>query len=67
MSLSFPATCEAQPLFVSLELSKDSRLLAIQLQDREYRSLHLIEGGDNECLIAVLDAAGDSAGSVCEF
>ena len=42
--------------YAALELSKNSWLLAIQLPDRDYPSLHLITGGDAEGLIAKLDS-----------
>ena len=57
MSVSSPTTSGEQTLYAALELSKNSWLLAIQLPDRDNPSLHPIEGGDAESLIAKLDAA----------
>jgi hypothetical protein len=52
-------TLSANTLHYALELSKNSWLLAIQCPDREQPSLHSIEGGNTEKLMANLIAARD--------
>ena len=52
-------TLSANTLHCALELSKNSWLLAIQFPDREQPSLHSIEGGNTEKLMAKLIAARD--------
>ena len=52
-------TLSANTLHCALELSKNSWLLAIQFPDREQPSLHSIEGGNTEKLMAKLMAARD--------
>ena len=44
-------------IYAALELSKNSWLLAIQVPGRDNPSLHPIQGGDIEGLMAKLDAA----------
>ena len=46
-----------QSIYASLELSKNSWLLAIQVPGRDNPSLHPLKGGDAEGLMAKLDAA----------
>ena len=48
-----------QTIYASLELSKNSWLLAIQLPGRDKPSLHPIGGGNAEGLMTKLDAARD--------
>ncbi|HWO37759.1 MAG TPA: hypothetical protein VNO32_53985, partial [Candidatus Acidoferrum sp.] len=52
-------TLSANTLHCALELSKNSWLLAIQCPDREQPSLHSIECGNTEKLMAKLIAARD--------
>ena len=46
-------------IYATLELSKNSWLLAIQVPGRDNPSLHPIKGGDTEGLTAKLNAARD--------
>ena len=46
-------------IYATLELSKNSWLLAIQVPGRDNPSLHPIKGGDTEGLMAKLNAARD--------
>ncbi len=56
----FPvSTSSEQSIHAALELSKNSWLLAIQVQGRDNPSLHPIRGGDAEGLMAKLAAARD--------
>ncbi len=57
MTRSPSATSGEETLYAALELSENSRLLAIQLPERDNPSLHPITGGDAEALMAKLDAA----------
>jgi len=53
------STTSEHSIYASLELSKNSWLLAIQAPGRDNPSLHPIKGGNTEGLMAKLDAARD--------
>ncbi len=57
MTTTSQATSCEQTVHAALELSKNSRLLAIQVPGRDNPSLHPITGGDADGLMAKLDAA----------
>ena len=61
----FAAVTTAEPtLHATLELSKNSWLLAIQFPDRDAPSLYPLTGGNAEGLMAKLDAARDRVAKV---
>jgi transposase len=61
--MTSPATSTGeQVLYCTLELSKNSWLLAIQFPGRDNPSLHPIMGGDADRLMAKLDAARERLG-----
>ncbi len=51
------STSSEHSIYASLELSKNSWLLAIQLPGRDNPSLHPVKGGDADGLMAKLGAA----------
>jgi hypothetical protein len=57
MDRAIVSTLQENALYVALELSKNSWLLAIQFPDRPQPSLHSIAGGDTAGLMAKLKAA----------
>ncbi len=65
MTRSAAVTTVEHTLHATLELSKNSWLLAIQFPDRDSPSLYPIRGGNAEGLMAKLDAARDRLAKVC--
>jgi transposase len=57
MDRAIVSTLQEDALYVALELSKNSWLLAIQFPDRPQPSLHSIAGGDTAVLMAKLRMA----------
>jgi len=58
------STSSEQSIYASLELSKNSWLLAIQLPGRDNPSLHPIKGGDADGLMAKLGVARERVAKV---
>ena len=58
------STSSEQSIYASLELSKNSWLLAIRLPGRDNPSLHPIRGGDADGLMAKLAAARERVAKV---
>ncbi len=58
------STFNERSIYASLELSKNSWLLAIQLPGRDNPSLHPVKGGDADGLMAKLGAARERVAKV---
>ncbi len=58
------STSSEQSIYASLELSKNSWLLAIQVPGRDNPSLHPIKGGDADGLMTKLGAARDRVAKI---